>query len=42
MLEIESFKALQKIKTIIEDESLSDFECIEAIGSDGDNRHDFG
>lgn len=49
MLEIESYKALQKIKAIIENDSLSDFECIEkivcvleAIGSDGGNRHDFG
>lgn len=48
MVELESFKALQKIKTIIENDSLSDFECIEkivcvfeAIGSDGGNRHDF-
>lgn len=49
IIEIESFKALQKIKTIIEDDSLSDFDCIEEIvcvfekiGSGGGIRHDFG
>lgn len=49
VIEIESFKALQKIKTIIENDNLSDFECIERIvcifediGSGGGNRHDFG
>ena len=48
MVEIESFKTLQKIKTIIEDDSLSDFDCVEQIvstlediGSGGGNRHDF-
>ena len=30
-VETESFKALQKIKAIIEDDSLSDFECVEKI-----------
>ncbi|MEE1055782.1 MAG: hypothetical protein UH239_00850 [Acutalibacteraceae bacterium] len=49
---MESYKALQKIKTIIEDDSLEDKECFmkieeivclfEALGSDGGNRHDFG
>ena len=48
-VEMESFKALQKIKAVIENDSLSDFECIEKIvcifeeiGSNGGNRHDFG
>ena len=42
------YQALQKIKAIIEDDSLSDFMCteeilrvLEAIGSDGGSRHDF-
>lgn len=45
-------KALQKIKTITEDDSLDDKECfmkieeivcaLEEIGSNGGNRHDFG
>lgn len=52
IVELESYKALQKIKTIIEDDSLEDKECFmkieeivclfEALGSDGGNRHDFG
>lgn len=49
MIEIESFNALQKIKAIIENDSFSDFECIEEIvcvfeeiGSNGGSRHDFG
>ena len=49
IVKIESYKALQKIKDIIENDSLSDFECIEEIvcvlediGSSGGNRHDFG
>ena len=44
-----SYKALKEIKTIIENDTLSDFECIEEIvcvferlGSNGGNRHDFG
>lgn len=46
------YKALQKIKAIIEDDSLEDSECftkieevicvLEEIGSNGGNRHDFG
>lgn len=47
-VEMESYKTLQKIKAIIENDSLSDFECIEeivcvfeSIGSSGGNRHDF-
>ncbi|MCL2563391.1 MAG: hypothetical protein FWE08_05075 [Oscillospiraceae bacterium] len=42
------YQALEKIKTIIEDDSLSEFMCIEGIvcileevGSDGGFRHDF-
>lgn len=52
IIEIESYKALQKIKAIIEDDRLDDKECFhkieeivclfEAIGSSGGNRHDFG
>ena len=48
MVELESYKALKKIKTIMEDDSLSDFDCVEQIvsvfenvGSDGGSRHDF-
>lgn len=51
-VEIESYKALQKIKAIVENNSLSDKECfmrieeivcvLEDIGSDGGSRHDFG
>ena len=48
-VETECYKALQKIKTVIENDSLSDFECVEeivriyeSIGSSGGNRHDFG
>ena len=48
IIEEHSYSVLQKIKTIIEDDSLSDFECIEAIvcifediGSSGGSRHDF-
>lgn len=49
IVEMESYKTLQKIKNIIEDDALSDFECIEKIvcvfediGSNGGGRHDFG
>lgn len=51
LIEIESYIALQKIKMIIEDDSLNDEECflkiekiiqvLEEIGSNGGNRHDF-
>ena len=48
IIETKSFKALQKIKSIIEDNGLSDFECIERIvcvfeeiGSNGGDRHDY-
>lgn len=46
------YRALQKIKAIIEDDSLEDSECfmkieeiicvLEQIGSTGGNRHDYG
>ena len=43
-----SYQALQKIKAVISDDSLSDFDCVErivsifeALGSDGGNRHDW-
>lgn len=49
IIDLKSFQTLQKIKTVIENDSLSDFECIERIvrifeeiGSGGGNRHDFG
>lgn len=52
LLEHECYNALLKIKTIIEDDSLSDNECFkkveeivslfEQLGSNGGNRHDFG
>ena len=47
IVEMQCYQALQKIKAIIEDDSLSDFMCVEKIvclfeqiGSDGGNRHD--
>lgn len=52
IIDSESYNALQKIKTIIENDSLADPECFlkieeivctfEALGSNGGNRHDFG
>ena len=52
IVEMKCYKALQKIKAIIEDDSLEDSECfmkieaivclLEQLGSDGGNRHDFG
>ena len=52
IVEGECYKALQRIKAIIEDDSLEDRECfitieeivnvLESIGSTGGNRHDFG
>ena len=48
----ESYKALQKIKAIIEDDSLTDRECfvkvdevvcvLESVGKNGSRRHDLG
>ena len=52
IVELECYKALQKINAIIEDDSLDDESCFkkieetvcifEAIGSTGGGRHDFG
>ena len=52
IVELECYKALAKIKAIIEDDALADSECFqqieeivcafEALGSGGGNRHDFG
>ena len=52
IIETECYKALKKIKEIVEDDTLDDKECfakieevvctLEGIGSDGGNRHDFG
>ncbi len=52
LVEAESYKALQKIKSVIEDDSFDDEECFikieeiirsfEEIGSNGGYRHDFG
>ena len=48
LIELKSMMTLEKIKTVIENDSLSDFECIERIvkifeqiGSNAGNRHDF-
>jgi len=48
LIEMQAFQALEKIKAIIENDSLNDFMCIEKIvcvleeyGSSGGNRHDF-
>lgn len=48
IVDLQCYKTLQKIKAVIEDNSLSDFDCIEeivcileSIGSGGGNRHDF-
>jgi len=52
IVETECYNALQKIKAIIEDDSLDDEKCfaqieeivcvLESIGSTGGSRHDFG
>ena len=52
IVESESYQALQKIKTVITDDSLTDSECFmkieeiinifETLGSGGGTRHDFG
>ena len=52
IVETTCYNALQKIKAIIQDDSLEDSECfmkieeiicaLEEIGSSGGNRHDFG
>jgi len=51
IVEMKCYQALQEIKAIIEDDSLTDSECylkieaivclLEELGSDGGNRHDF-
>ena len=48
LVEMQAYGALEKIKAIIQNDSLSDFACIEEIvcvleayGSSGGNRHDF-
>ena len=48
IFELTCYKALQRIKAIIKDDSLSDFDCVEAIvrefeelGGGGGSRHDF-
>ncbi len=51
ILKFESYKALERIKEIIEDDTIEDEECFvkiekivrtfEKIGSDGGYRHDF-
>jgi len=49
IINLKSLHVLERIKTVIENDSLSDFECIERIvrifeeiGSNAGNRHDFG
>ena len=52
IVESESYQALQKIKAVITDDSLTDSECFmkieeiinifETLGSGGGTRHDFG
>jgi hypothetical protein len=52
LLELKSYQALQKIKAVIQNDSLDDSECfmrieeiihiLEETGSSGGNRHDFG
>ena len=52
IVEGKCYQALQKIKAIIDDDSLEDEECfqkiaeiicvLEDIGTNGGNRHDFG
>ena len=52
IVELECYKALRKIKAILEDDALADSECFqqiekivctfEGLGSGGGSRHDFG
>ena len=52
IVELECYKALRKIKAILENDALADSECFqqieeivcafEALGSNGGSRHDFG
>ncbi|MCL2563822.1 MAG: hypothetical protein FWE08_07290 [Oscillospiraceae bacterium] len=48
LIDSQAYEALEKIKAIIQNDSLSEFMCIEEIvcvleayGSSGGNRHDF-
>ena len=48
IVELASLSALRRIKAVVDDDSLSDFECVEKIvlifediGSSGGSRHDF-
>ena len=52
LVELKCYHTLEKIKAVLEDDSLSDKECFlkieeiveifESIGSNAGNRHDFG
>jgi len=49
LINAKAIESLQRIKTVIENDSLSDFDCVEKIvcifediGSNCGNRHDFG
>ena len=52
IVELECYKALRKIKAILENDTLTDSECFqqieeivctfEELGSDGGSRHNFG
>ena len=52
IVNLECYRALQKIKAVIQDDSLNDKECFmkiekiiclfEELGSSGGSRHDFG
>lgn len=52
IVEMECYRALQKIKSLMEDEELEDKDCFikiekivcvfEQLGSDSESRHDFG
>mgnify|MGYP000274759265 CR=1 FL=1 len=52
IVEMQCYRVLQKIKTVIQDDSLTDNECFmkieeivgifETLGSNGGTRHDFG
>ena len=52
LVEMECYRTLQRIKAVIEDDSLNDSECFakieeivcvfEELGSSGGTRHDFG
>lgn len=52
LIELASYRALQRIQAAVRDDSLNDAECfhkiekiisaLEAVGSDGGGRHEFG